>query len=102
MAFLAPINLVEEIAKPISLSLRLFGNIFAGGIMNASTISRRLINLATAMLGFIRGGLAMVTVGASIAATWGALSPNCHQTRPVSRPLPVWIRDSCACSALSL
>ena len=40
--------------------------IFAGGIMNASTISRRLINLATAMLGFIRGGLAMVTVGASM------------------------------------
>jgi len=32
---LAPINLVEEIAKPISLSLRLFGNIFAGGIMVA-------------------------------------------------------------------
>jgi len=40
--------------------------IFAGGIMNASTISRRLINLATAMLGFIRGGLAMVTVGSSM------------------------------------
>ncbi|MCV7151762.1 F0F1 ATP synthase subunit A [Mycolicibacterium pyrenivorans] len=35
VAFLAPINLVEEIAKPISLSLRLFGNIFAGGIMIA-------------------------------------------------------------------
>jgi F-type H+-transporting ATPase subunit a len=35
VAFLAPINLVEEIAKPISLSLRLFGNIFAGGIMVA-------------------------------------------------------------------
>lgn len=33
VAFLAPINLVEEIAKPISLSLRLFGNIFAGSIM---------------------------------------------------------------------
>lgn len=33
VAFLAPINLVEEIAKPISLSLRLFGNVFAGGIM---------------------------------------------------------------------
>ncbi len=32
---LAPINLVEEIAKPISLSLRLFGNIFAGGILVA-------------------------------------------------------------------
>jgi F-type H+-transporting ATPase subunit a len=35
VAFLAPINIVEEIAKPISLSLRLFGNIFAGGIMVA-------------------------------------------------------------------
>jgi F-type H+-transporting ATPase subunit a len=35
VAVLAPINLVEEIAKPISLSLRLFGNIFAGGIMVA-------------------------------------------------------------------
>ena len=26
-------NILEEIAKPISLSLRLFGNIFAGGVM---------------------------------------------------------------------
>ncbi|WP_245906444.1 F0F1 ATP synthase subunit A [Mycolicibacterium palauense] len=33
VAFLAPINLVEEAAKPISLGLRLFGNVFAGGIM---------------------------------------------------------------------
>ena len=35
VAFLAPINIVEEIAKPISLSLRLFGNMFAGGILVA-------------------------------------------------------------------
>jgi C4-dicarboxylate transporter DctM subunit len=40
--------------------------ILAGGIMNASSISRRLINLASALLGFIRGGLSMVTVGASM------------------------------------
>lgn len=33
VAFMAPINIVEEIAKPISLSLRLFGNLFAGGIL---------------------------------------------------------------------
>jgi F-type H+-transporting ATPase subunit a len=33
VAFLAPVNIIEEIAKPISLSLRLFGNMFAGGIM---------------------------------------------------------------------
>ena len=31
--FMFPINLVEEIAKPLTLSLRLFGNIFAGVIM---------------------------------------------------------------------
>ena len=40
--------------------------ILAGGIMNASSIARRLINLATALLGFIRGGLSIVTVGASM------------------------------------
>lgn len=40
--------------------------ILAGGIMNTSSISRRLINLATALLGFIRGGLAMVNVGTSL------------------------------------
>jgi len=28
-----PLNLIEELAKPVSLALRLFGNIFAGGIM---------------------------------------------------------------------
>lgn len=30
---LAPLNVLEELAKPVSLSLRLFGNIFAGGVM---------------------------------------------------------------------
>lgn len=40
--------------------------ILAGGIMNTSSISRRLIDLATAILGFIRGGLAMVNVGTSM------------------------------------
>jgi F-type H+-transporting ATPase subunit a len=30
---LLPLNIVEELVKPVSLSLRLFGNIFAGGIM---------------------------------------------------------------------
>lgn len=32
---LAPINIIEEIAKPISLALRLFGNLFAGTVMVA-------------------------------------------------------------------
>ena len=33
--FMFPINLVEELAKPITLALRLFGNIFSGVIMVA-------------------------------------------------------------------
>ena len=40
--------------------------ILAGAIMNASGISRRLIAFTSALLGFIRGGLSMVTVGASM------------------------------------
>jgi F-type H+-transporting ATPase subunit a len=33
VSFLAPINIIEELAKPVSLSLRLFGNVFGGTIM---------------------------------------------------------------------
>ena len=40
--------------------------ILAGSLMNEGGISRRLIAFASALLGFIRGGLAMVTIGASL------------------------------------
>lgn len=40
--------------------------ILAGAIMNTSGISRRLIAFASALLGFIRGGLAMVNVGTAM------------------------------------
>lgn len=32
-AWLAPFNLIEEIVRPFTLALRLFGNMLAGGIM---------------------------------------------------------------------
>src|SRR4029078_4047961 len=32
---LLPLNVLEELIKPLTLALRLFGNIFAGGIMLA-------------------------------------------------------------------
>ncbi|HQT99338.1 MAG TPA: F0F1 ATP synthase subunit A, partial [Acidimicrobiales bacterium] len=32
---LAPINIIEEITKPITLTFRLFGNLFSGGLMIA-------------------------------------------------------------------
>ncbi len=34
-AALAPINVVEEITKPITMTFRLFGNLFSGGLMIA-------------------------------------------------------------------
>ena len=40
--------------------------ILAGAIMNATGISRRLIAFASALLGFVRGGLAIVNIGASM------------------------------------
>ena len=40
--------------------------ILAGAIMNSSGISRRLIAFASALFGFIRGGLAMVSIGTSL------------------------------------
>ena len=46
------------------LAIPLF--ILAGAIMNASGISTRLIAFVSALLGFIRGGLAMVNIGASM------------------------------------
>ena len=46
------------------LAIPLF--ILAGAIMNASSISRRLIAFTSACFGFMRGGLSMVTIGASM------------------------------------
>ena len=40
--------------------------ILAGAIMNSSGISQRLIAFASALVGFVRGGLAMVTTAASM------------------------------------
>ena len=40
--------------------------VLAGAIMNSSGISRRLIAFASALLGFIRGGLAIVNIGVSM------------------------------------
>lgn len=40
--------------------------IMAGAIMNSSGISQRLIAFVSALLGFVRGGLAMVTIGTAM------------------------------------
>ncbi|QPC43623.1 TRAP transporter large permease [Kaustia mangrovi] len=40
--------------------------VLAGAIMNATGITRRLINFVSALIGFVRGGLAMINIGVSL------------------------------------
>lgn len=55
-----PLQLFSGAAKFPLLAIPLF--ILAGGLMNSSGISLRIINLASALVGHVRGGLAMVNV----------------------------------------
>ncbi len=59
-----PLVMYEGATNFPLLAIPLF--ILAGAIMNSSGISRRLIAFASALLGFVRGGLAMVVIGASM------------------------------------
>ncbi|HET9470242.1 MAG TPA: TRAP transporter large permease, partial [Usitatibacter sp.] len=59
-----PISLYNGALNFPLIAIPLF--ILAGAIMNASGISQRLIAFASALLGFMRGGLAMVAIGASL------------------------------------
>jgi tripartite ATP-independent transporter DctM subunit len=59
-----PLNLFAGASSFPLLAIPLF--ILAGGLMETSGISQRLVNLANSLVGFIRGGLAMVTVVATM------------------------------------
>lgn len=59
-----PLNLFSGSSSFPLLAIPLF--ILAGGLMETSGISQRLVNLANSLVGFIRGGLAMVTVVATM------------------------------------
>ena len=59
-----PLSLFSGASSFPLLAIPLF--ILAGGLMETSGISQRLVNLAQSLVGFIRGGLAMVTVVATM------------------------------------
>src|SRR5947207_14621621 len=61
---IVPLSLFSDTSRFPLLAIPLF--ILAGGLMETSGISLRLVNLANSMVGFIRGGLAMVTVVATM------------------------------------
>jgi F-type H+-transporting ATPase subunit a len=61
-----PLNILEEAVKPITLSLRLFGNIFAGAVMIGLIAS--LANLQFPVVGTV----ASTIVGSLLLAIWKA------------------------------
>ncbi|MFI5282796.1 MAG: F0F1 ATP synthase subunit A [Candidatus Dormibacterales bacterium] len=61
-----PLNILEELVKPVTLSLRLFGNIFAGGVMIG--LIAGFGTLALPAVGTVPGTL----VGAVLLAVWKA------------------------------
>ena len=61
---LVPLTLFSGASSFPLLAIPLF--ILAGGLMETSGISQRLVNFAQSLVGFIRGGLAMVTVVATM------------------------------------
>jgi tripartite ATP-independent transporter DctM subunit len=67
-AGLPPLSVVQrmatQIAEPTLLAIPFF--ILCGEIMSAGGMARRLVDLANALIGFVRGGLAMVNVTASM------------------------------------
>ena len=61
---IVPLNLFAGASSFPLLAIPLF--ILAGGLMDTSGISLRLVNMANSFVGFIRGGLAMVTIIATM------------------------------------
>ncbi len=60
----AAIVLYEGAGKFPLLAIPLF--VLAGALMNSTSISRRLIGFCLSLVGFVRGGLAMVAIVASM------------------------------------
>ena len=61
-----PLNILEELVKPITLSLRLFGNIFAGAVMITLIASIGLFYLPAVQ------NVPTIIVGSVLLAIWKA------------------------------
>lgn len=86
--------------------------VLAGAIMNAGGVTDRLINFVSSMIGFVRGGLAMVNIGVSlffaeisgsavadVAAMGSILIPQMKK-RGYSAPLAAAVTSSSASLAI--
>ena len=94
---LLPLNILEELVKPVTLALRLFGNIFAGGIMLALIAAipwyagMPVANILWKMFDLVIGGLqafifALLTVLYFAMAGAGHDDEHDHALRTTARP----------------
>jgi F-type H+-transporting ATPase subunit a len=60
-----PLNVIEEVVKPVTLSLRLFGNIFAGALM---------VYLITSLIVFLAGLIPTGGVPTALGIVFGTLA----------------------------
>jgi len=105
-----PLNLFSGASSFPLLAIPLF--ILAGGLMDTSGISLRLVNIAISLVGFVLGGLAMVTVvatmiqseisGSSVAdaAAIGNVVIPAMEKRGYSRTLSAAIVSNAASAAI--
>jgi len=78
MAGVIGLLLTEGVSSLVTIALDMYNGatkfsliaipmfVLAGAIMNAGGITERLINFVSALIGFIRGGLAMINIGVSL------------------------------------
>ncbi|XWN30040.1 MAG: TRAP transporter large permease [Devosia sp.] len=78
MAAILGLLVTEGVSSLVSIALDMYSGstkfsliaipmfVLAGAIMNAGGITDRLINFVSAVIGFVRGGLAMVNIGVSL------------------------------------
>ncbi|MFY0692583.1 MAG: TRAP transporter large permease [Paracoccaceae bacterium] len=115
---------MEGTSSLVSVALDMYGGatkfsliaipmfVLAGAIMNAGGITDRLINFVSAIIGFVRGGLAMVNIGVSlffaeisgsavadVAAMGSVLIPQMKK-RGYSAPLAAAVTSSSASLAI--
>jgi tripartite ATP-independent transporter DctM subunit len=78
MAAVLGLLVTEGVNSMVNIALDMYGGstkfsliaipmfVLAGAVMNAGGITDRLINFVSALIGFVRGGLAMVNIGVSL------------------------------------
>ncbi len=67
VAVMTPMNIISEIAQPVSMAFRHFGNVAGGGVITG-ILYTALAGLSTALLSFISGSIIMPILLLALAA----------------------------------